>query len=136
LACSAFPECKNTKPLDEETPTDAKCPECGGEMIVRTGRYGKFLACKRYPECKGTRPYTLGIKCPNEGCEGEIKQKRTKKGRIFYGCDKYPKCKFATWYKPVAQPCPECKYPIMVVKSSREEGSHLVCPNCKHEVES
>lgn len=136
LACSAFPECKNTKPLEEESAGDAKCPECGGEMIVRTGRYGKFLACKRYPECKGTKPYTLGIKCPEEGCGGNLKEKRTKKGRVFYGCENYPECKFASWYKPVAEPCPECKYPIMVVKTGRDKGTRMVCPRCKIEAES
>jgi DNA topoisomerase-1 len=135
LACSAFPECKNTKPLEEESAGDAECPECGGEMIVRTGRYGKFFACKRYPECKGTKPYTLGIRCPEDGCGGELKQKRTKKGRTFYGCENYPKCKFASWYEPVAEPCPECKYPIMVVKTGGAKGSRLVCPRCKYEAE-
>jgi DNA topoisomerase-1 len=136
LACSAFPECKNTKPLEEILHTDAECPECGGEMIVRVGRYGKFLACRRYPECKGTKPFTLGIKCPREGCGGELKEKRTKKGRIFYGCGNYPRCKFATWDKPVAEPCPECGYPIMVVKTSRDKGSHLKCPECGTEAKS
>jgi DNA topoisomerase-1 len=137
LACSAFPECKNTKPLEEdEVTTDAECPECGGEMIVRVGRYGRFLACKRYPECKGTRPFTLGIKCPEEGCGGELKEKRTKKGRIFYGCEKYPECKFATWDKPVNETCPECSYPIIVVKTSRDKGSHLRCPKCGNESKS
>jgi DNA topoisomerase-1 len=136
LACSAFPKCKNTKPLEEEIHTDSECPDCGGEMIVRTGRYGKFLACRRYPECKGTRPYTLGIRCPEEGCDGEIKEKRTKKGRIFYGCEKYPKCRFATWYKPMGEPCPECGYPIMVVKTSRDRGSRLSCPKCNSEAKS
>ncbi len=136
LACSAFPTCKNTKPLEEESPVDAKCPECGGEMIVRTGKFGKFLACRRYPECKGTRPYTLGIKCPREGCNGEITERRTKKGRVFYGCQNYPKCDFATWDRPVAEPCPECSYPIMVVKTSRDKGSYLKCPSCGSEAKS
>ncbi len=136
LACSGFPDCKNTRPIEEEVQTDAECPECGGEMIVRVGRYGKFLACKRYPECKGTKPYTLGIKCPEDGCDGELKQKRTKKGRIFYGCEKYPKCKFATWEKPVAEPCPECGFPVMVVKTSRDKGSNLKCPKCGSEAKS
>jgi DNA topoisomerase-1 len=136
LACSGFPDCKNTRPIEEEVHTDAECPECGGEMIVRVGRYGKFLACKRYPECKGTKPYTLGIKCPEEGCDGELKQKRTKRGRIFYGCEKYPKCKFATWDKPVSESCPECGFPIMVVKTSRDKGSYLKCPKCGSEAKS
>jgi DNA topoisomerase-1 len=136
LACSAFPECKNTRPLEEEEQSDAECPVCGGEMIVRTGRYGKFLACKRYPECKGTRPFTLGIKCPEEGCGGEIREKRTKKGRIFYGCENYPECKFATWDKPVAEPCPECAFPVMVVRTAKDKGSRLKCPKCGSEAKA
>jgi DNA topoisomerase-1 len=137
LACSAFPECKTTKPLEEEEEhTDARCPECEGEMIVRTGRYGKFLACKRYPDCKGTRPFTLGIKCPNDGCEGELKEKRTKRGRIFYGCTKYPACKFATWDKPIGEACPECSHPIMLVKTTKDKGSRLKCPKCGSEAKS
>lgn len=136
LACSAFPECKNTKPLDEESSTDAECPVCGGEMIVRVGRYGKFLACRSYPKCKGTRPFTLGIKCPQDGCDGEIKEKRTKKGRIFYGCAKYPECKFATWDKPVGEACPECGFGLMVIKTSRDRGSRLKCPKCGSEAKT
>ncbi len=136
LACSAFPECKSTKPVEgEETATDELCPDCGGEMIVRIGRFGRFLACKRYPECKGTRPFTLGIKCPEESCDGDIVEKRARRG-IFYGCTRYPECKFATWSKPVDEPCPECKHPIMVVKTTRDKGSHLACPKCGSEAKS
>lgn len=136
LACSGFPECKNTKPLEEDdVKVDAVCPECGGEMVVRVGRYGRFLACKRYPECKGTRAFTLGIKCPVEGCDGELKEKRTKKGRVFYGCDQFPKCKFATWDKPVARTCPECSFGILVQKTTGSKAGRLKCPRCKHEVD-
>ena len=136
LACSAFPECKSTKPIEgEETATDELCPDCGGEMIVRMGRYGRFLACKRYPECKGTKPYTLGIKCPEEGCDGDVVEKRVRRG-IFYGCSNYPECKFASWNKPVGEPCPECNHPIMVVKTTRDKGSHLACPKCGSEAKS
>ena len=132
LACSGFPECKTTKPLEEETvSTDARCPTCGGEMMVRTGRYGKFLACKSYPECKGTARITLGIKCPL--CGGELIEKRTKKARTFYGCQTYPKCKFATWDKPVSEKCPDCGFPIMVVKTSGEKSGQAYCPKCKGE---
>jgi DNA topoisomerase-1 len=136
LACSAFPDCKSTKPIEgEETATEELCPDCEGEMIVRMGRYGRFLACKRYPECKGTKPYTLGIKCPEEGCEGDVVEKRARRG-IFYGCSKYPECKFASWNKPVGEPCPECNHPIMVVKTTRDKGSHLSCPKCGSEAKS
>jgi DNA topoisomerase-1 len=136
LACSGFPECKTTKPLEEEdVKVDAICPECGGEMMARVGRYGRFLACKRYPECKGTRAFTLGIKCPVEDCDGELKEKRTKKGRVFYGCDKFPKCKFATWDKPVDRACPACSYPILVQKAGGSKDGQLKCTKCKHEVD-
>jgi DNA topoisomerase-1 len=136
LACSGFPECKTTKPLEEDdVKVDAVCPECGGEMVARVGRYGRFLACKRYPECKGTRAFTLGIKCPVEGCDGELKEKRTKKGRVFYGCDKFPKCKFATWDKPVEKTCPACSYGILVQKAAGSKAGQLKCPRCKHEVD-
>ena len=132
LACSGFPECKTTKPLEEEkVSTDARCPTCGGEMMVRTGRYGKFLACKNYPECKGTARVTLGIKCPL--CGGELIEKRTKKARTFYGCQTYPECKFATWDKPVSEKCPDCGFPIMVVKTSGEKSGQAYCPKCKGE---
>jgi DNA topoisomerase-1 len=130
LACSGFPDCKTTRPLEgEEVSTDARCPDCGGEMIVRTGRYGRFLACKNYPKCKGTARFTLGVKCPL--CGGDMVEKRTKKGRTFYGCGNYPECKFATWDKPVSQQCPDCGFAIMVSKGSTEQGSRLVCPKCK-----
>lgn len=137
LACSGFPDCKTTKPLEEDDiKVEALCPECGGEMVARVGRYGRFLACKRYPECKGTRAFTLGIKCPAEGCDGELKEKRTKKDRVFYGCDQFPKCKFATWDKPVSKTCPACSFPMMVEKAGRSKGGRLMCPRCKHEVEA
>lgn len=131
LACSGFPECKTTRPLEEEqvVAVDARCPICGGEMVVRTGRYGKFFACKNYPTCKGTQSVTLGVKCPE--CGQELVERRTKRGRTFYGCQGYPKCKFASWYRPVAQACPQCGYPITVMKTSAEKGNHLECPRCK-----
>ena len=135
LACSGYPECKTTKPLEaEQVHVDAKCPACGGEMVVRTGRYGKFLACKNYPACKGTQSVTLGVKCPE--CGEELLERRTKRGRIFFGCQGYPNCKFATWNRPAAQACPQCGYPVMVIKASSEKGNRLECPKCKSGAES
>jgi DNA topoisomerase-1 len=134
LACSGYPECKTTKPLEgEEETTDVRCKKCGGEMAVKTGRFGRFLACKNYPECKSTAPLTLGVKCPD--CGGEMAEKRTKKGKTFYGCREYPKCKFATWDRPVGEKCPQCGYPLMVAKTSGEKGGQLECPKCKHKIE-
>ena len=137
LACSAYPECKNTKPLggaEETIETDEKCEKCGSPMVVKTGRFGKFLACSAYPKCKTTKPLTTGIKCPKDGCKGEIVEKRSKKGKVFYGCSKYPKCDFVSWYKPVDKKCPECGNSYMYDKVSRVKGPYLACPVCKHKI--
>ena len=113
LACSGFPECKGTLPLEgeeREAPqeTDEKCPECESPMVIKTGRFGRFLACSRYPECKGRKPLavTTGVQCPKDG--GELLERRSRRGRIFYGCANYPKCDVTTWTRPLAQPCPSC----------------------------
>jgi DNA topoisomerase-1 len=112
MACSGYPDCKNTRPLEgegqESAPvvTDEKCPVCGSPMVLKSGRFGKFLACSRYPECKTTKPLSTGVKCPEDG--GDIVERRTKKGKSFWSCNNYPKCKFASWYKPVPQKCPQC----------------------------
>jgi DNA topoisomerase I len=88
--------------------TEEKCPKCGKPMAIKSGRFGKFLACTGYPECKTTRPFQLktGAKCPE--CGGELLQRMSKKGKRFYGCANFPKCKFATFMQPVAKPCPQC----------------------------
>ena len=112
MACSGYPDCKNTRPLEgegqERAPvlTEEKCPVCGSPMVLKSGRFGKFLACSRYPECKTTKPLSTGVKCPEDG--GDIVERRTKKGKSFWSCNNYPKCRFASWYKPVPQKCPQC----------------------------
>jgi DNA topoisomerase-1 len=112
LACSGFPECKNTRPFGDEAleqqTTDEKCQECDSPMVVKRGRFGQFLACSRYPECKGSRPLLkkVGVACPKDG--GEIVEKRSKKGRTFYSCANYPDCDFTSWSRPQAEPCPSC----------------------------
>ncbi len=138
MACTGYPECKNTKNLgDDSKPGEAttdevegNCDKCESPLIMKMGRFGKFIACSNYPECKFTKPVSLGISCPEEGCEGEISPRRTKKGRTFYGCSKYPDCSFTSWAKPVAEPCPECKHSYMVEKFKKEEGVSIVCPEC------
>lgn len=134
MACSGFPECKNAKPLEgqesgvksqesntEVQQTDEKCPKCGSPMVIKSGRFGRFIACSKYPECKTTKPISMGIKCPEDG--GEIVERRTKKGKIFFSCSNYPKCKFATWYRPVSRSCPDCGAGILVEKRTRKEQS-------------
>ncbi|MFQ5441911.1 MAG: type I DNA topoisomerase [Thermodesulfobacteriota bacterium] len=111
LACTGYPECKNTKDfttdeagrvtvVEKTDETGEKCPECSSPMVVKSGRFGRFLACSKYPDCKTTRPYSTGVTCPEEGCGGMLVERRTKKGRTFYGCSKYPDCKHATWKLP------------------------------------
>jgi DNA topoisomerase-1 len=133
LACSGYPECKTTKPLPEEleqTQTDEICDKCGSPMVIKKGKYGEFLACSRYPDCKNARPISTGVTCPLDG--GEIVQRTSRRGKVFYSCNNYPKCTFALWNKPVAVPCPKCNYPLMEEKTTKKDGSFLQCPECKH----
>jgi DNA topoisomerase-1 len=108
---------------DEEIGED--CPECGSPLIIRRGRYGKFVGCSNFPECRHTRPYLelIGVQCPL--CDGDLVVKRTKRGRTFYGCTNYPECEFASWKRPLAQPCPVCGK--MLVQSGR---SGAQCSEC------
>jgi len=142
IACSGYPECKTTRDLGEEgaegaagqdaEKVEGNCEKCDSPLILKRGRFGKFIACSNYPECKFTKAIGLGLTCPEEGCEGEIAPRRTKKGRTFYGCSKYPDCRFTSWDKPVAEECPECKNPYMAEKWKKDEGTTVVCPKCGH----
>ncbi len=138
LACTGYPKCKNTKPLPEEgeeqktqdtrgsaQQTDERCEKCGSPMVIKSGRFGKFLACSRYPECKNTKPLSTGIKCPKDG--GDIVERRSKKGRQFWSCTNYPKCNFASWYKPVARQCPECGSEFLLEKRDKNGNRTLFC---------
>ncbi len=135
MACNGYPDCKNTKPLDEEEmpqETDEKCDKCGSPMVIKTGRYGKFLACTKYPDCKTTRPIPLGVKCPKDQCEGDINARRSKKGRLFYGCSKYPECDFVSWNKPVNEKCSSCGNNYLLEKYTKAKGNFFQCPECKN----
>ncbi|HZY10769.1 MAG TPA: type I DNA topoisomerase [Bacteroidota bacterium] len=139
MACSGYPECKNSKPLPEDQMKEPKvtgqiCELCGGEMIVRRSRFGSFLGCSTYPKCRNTKPLSMGIKCPK--CkEGDLVERKTKRKRTFYGCSKYPECDFASWDKPYDQPCIVCGAPFMVLKYSEARSEYLKCPSCKAEAE-
>ena len=141
LACPGYPECKNTKQFIKnedgtiqivekvvET-TNEICEKCSSPMVVKVGRFGGFLACSQYPECKTTKPLKLGVKCPVENCEGDLVQKRTKKGRTFYSCSQYPKCNYALWDRPVNRPCPKCHSPFLVEKVKKQSGVSVYCQN-------
>lgn len=101
------------------------CPTCGHELIIRWGRFGKFISCSNFPECKYTEPYLekIGVTCPKDG--GEIVMRKTRRGRVFYGCEHYPNCDFTSWKRPVATPCPACKG-LLTVKNTKE----LICVDC------
>ena len=152
LSCSKYPDCKNAKPLNNNGPEDERlkelaekvgeraCDECGAPMVVRRGRYGYFLGCSKYPECKFTlqlnkdgtiskrEPPRPIMACPQCG-EGHVVARRSRRGRTFYGCDRYPKCKFAVWSEPLPEPCPECGSPYLLRKSSKKTGPVVACPN-------
>ena len=107
-------------------------------MVMKSGRYGKFLACSGYPECKYTRSLdpkeagkTIGMKCPEEKCDGEIVERISKRGKTFYGCSCFPKCKFASWDKPINKPCPQCGSKFLVEKSTKKEGDFVACTDRK-----
>jgi len=110
--------------------SDEICDKCGSKMLIKTGRFGKFLACSGFPKCKNTKPFLdkIGISCPEEGCSGEIIRKKTKKGRMFYGCSNYPKCSFVTWNKPINKRCPQCNS-ILVISINKKSGLYLKCSN-------
>jgi len=142
LACPGYkadPPCRNTtnfeklpdgsiKPIaKQDITTDETCEKCGSPMVIKSGRFGRFLACSAYPTCKTTRPIPLGIKCPLDG--GELTQRRSRKGRSFYGCANYPKCEFALWDRPINKPCPNCKAPFLVEKVSKQTGATVQCRN-------
>ncbi|MGQ9630141.1 MAG: type I DNA topoisomerase [bacterium] len=144
LACSGYPECACTRDFVRDDggnivivpPEMAEevCDKCGGPMIVRMGRNGKFLACGNYPKCKNTMSLGIGVKCPK--CGGRIVEKKSRRGRVFYGCDRYPNCDFVSWDKPADKNCPNCGS-ILVEKSSRKRGTYLKCSNreCEYEEE-
>jgi DNA topoisomerase-1 len=107
-------------------PIGRACPEDGGELVVRYGRYGRFISCGNFPACRYTEPWLekIGVPCPKDG--GELVERKTRKGRVFYGCANYPACDFTSWKRPVASPCPHCGG-LLVVANKRK----LQCTKCE-----
>ena len=139
LACSGFPDCRNTKEYTRNPdgtltvqpatrPSDQICPSCSSPMVIRRGRFGEFLACSRYPDCKTTSAISLGVACPRPGCGGYLSEKRSRRGKIFFGCSNYAKtkCDFVSWDRPLPKPCPQCGAAFVVQKVSRA-GVRLRC---------
>jgi len=134
FACSGYPDCKTTKQIGgaqkkADVALEEKCPQCGNHLVLKTGRFGEFTACSNYPACKYVKQKTIGVKCP-ECTEGEIIERRSKKGKTFYGCNRYPDCKFVAWGKPVPEKCPDCGSPYMVEKWLKA-GTVWQCPNAE-----
>ncbi|MCI0432404.1 MAG: type I DNA topoisomerase [Gemmatimonadetes bacterium] len=135
LGCSGYPECRYTEQLDgreraEPKPTGEKCPECGSPMVEREGRFGAFIACSNYPQCRFTRPKSIpGLKCPQCG-EGDIGEKRTRRGKPFWGCTRYPDCDWSVWDQPVPVQCEMCHAPFLLKKTTKTKGESLRCMRC------
>jgi len=144
LACSGFVKddptsCRNTMNFrrdegrivpekEEDVATDEKCPTCGAPMVVKRGRFGRFLACTRYPECKTSKPMPIGVTCP-KACGGYVTERRSKRGRTFYGCSSYPRCDFVSWDRPRNEACPLCGSAFLLDKYSKRDGPFIACPN-------
>ncbi|HUQ91523.1 MAG TPA: type I DNA topoisomerase [Bryobacteraceae bacterium] len=138
FACSGYPDCKTTKRIGSteqkkaDVPLEELCPKCGKHLLLKQGRFGEFTACSDYPTCKYVKQKTIGVTCPK--ChEGDIIERRSKRGKTFYGCNRYPECDFVAWGKPLAEKCPECGGGYMIEKWLKA-GPVAQCPNpeCKH----
>jgi DNA topoisomerase-1 len=139
LACTGYPECKTTRKLiatrqgglkaaKPDQILDEKCPRCEANLVVKQGRFGEFTACTRYPECKYVKHKTTGVKCPKDGGKGgEVVERKSKRGKSFFGCSNYPDCDFVLWNRPIAEPCPKCGAPFLVEKITKKHGRQLLC---------
>jgi DNA topoisomerase-1 len=142
LACTGYPECKTTRKLiatkqgglraaKPDQILDEKCPRCSANLVVKQGRYGEFTACTSYPECKYVKHKTTGVKCPKDGeaAGGEIVERKSKRGKMFFGCSNYPDCDFVLWNRPMPEACPKCGAPFLVEKVTKRHGRQLICNN-------
>jgi len=138
VGCSAFPDCDYTRSLGDdkeaETPEVIEgrvCPQCSSQLIIRHGRYGKFIGCSNYPTCKYIepleKPADTGVECP-ECHKGSLLKRKSRYGKIFYSCSTYPECKYAVWNEPLNEPCPQCNWPILTLKTTKRRGTEKVCP--------
>ena len=137
LACSGYPDCRTVVRVAANAaivppePIDETCEACGAPMVIRTGRFGRFISCSTYPKCKTVKPIPIGVKCPK--CGADLSERRSKRGRTFYGCTAYPGCDFTLWSRPVPEPCPICHAPFLVEKRLKA-GLTLQCAaeGCKY----
>ncbi|HET9316563.1 MAG TPA: type I DNA topoisomerase [Vicinamibacteria bacterium] len=141
LACTNYPDCKVTKRLvrgeggklqvEQLPPIDEKCPECGKDLTWRRGRFGPFIACSNYPDCKYIKKKEareIGLTCPECG-QGQVVERKGRWGRFFYGCRRYPECRFTAYHKPIPEPCPDCGRAFLLEKETKKEGKVVYCSN-------
>jgi DNA topoisomerase-1 len=141
LACSRYPECRETRRLvrgeggklqvEVLAPIDEKCPECGSDLMWRRGRFGAFIACSNYPACKYVKKKEareIGLVCPECG-EGQVVERKGRWGRFFYGCRRYPECRFTAYHRPIPEPCPDCGRSYLLEKETKKEGKVVFCGN-------
>ncbi len=140
IGCTGYPDCDYTKDLNPESGTsdkdsellnDRKCPECSHPLQIKSGKYGKFIGCSNYPNCNHIepieKPIDTGVNCPI--CyKNTIFQRKSRRGKLFYSCGGYPKCKYALWNEPVDKACPKCAWPILTIKETKRSGKQLICP--------
>ena len=136
LACSGYPECKTTRKIvvgkegkaeaKPEVLLDEPCPRCGNKLAIKQGRFGEFTSCSNYPKCRYIKMKETGVDCPECG-KGKIVERKSKRGKLFFGCDRYPDCGFVLWNRPVGKPCPNCKSPYLVEKTTKKDGRRLLC---------
>jgi DNA topoisomerase-1 len=143
LACSAYPGCKNTRKVmvNKEGKAEAKpevlldetCPRCGSRLAVKQGRFGEFTSCSDYPNCRFVKMNETGVDCPECG-KGKVVERRSRRGKVFYGCDRYPDCTFVLWKRPVPQTCPECGRAYLLERITKKHGRQMICDNeeCGH----
>jgi DNA topoisomerase-1 len=141
LACTGYPECKTTRKLiatkqgglkaaKPDQILDEKCPRCGSNLVIKQGRFGEFTACTSYPECKYVKHKTTGVMCPKDGDKGgEIVERKSRRGKIFFGCSNYPDCDFVLWNRPVNEKCPKCGAPYLIEKTTKKHGRQILCNN-------
>ena len=137
LACTGYPECKTTRKIiatkqgiaaaKPDQILDEKCPKCGSNLVVKQGRFGEFTACSSYPTCKYVKQKSTGVLCPKDG--GDIVERKSRRGKVFFGCANYPDCDFTLWNRPVAEKCPDCGAPFLVEKITKKHGRQLICNN-------
>jgi len=135
LHCENYPErCQFIKSIKVHSQRFyGRCDLCDSELAVKVGRYGRFLACSKFPKCRFTKPYPIDVRCPKPGCDGEIIERITSTGRLFYGCSNYPRCTFSSWQKPINIACPQCGSSYLAATS--ENSMLYFCPKCKNEMD-